>query len=193
MINDTAKILEIQRMSTEDGPGLRTTVFFKGCSMKCSWCHNPESISSAPQIQWIASSCIACRSCLAACSRQALQFSEKEDGLIIDRQICDGCGDCVRECPTNALELLGTVWSVDELVHDVAKDRAYYDSSGGGVTASGGEPGLQYKFVTRFFELLKQKKISTALDTCGGYKPAALKALLPQTDLVLFDIKESQP
>ncbi len=188
---ETARILEIQRMSTEDGPGIRTTFFFKGCSLKCTWCHNPESLSPAPQVQWISSRCIGCRTCLETCSRQALAF--EPDGLVIDRHRCDGCGECARECPTTALEMLGVTWELTDLVREAEKDRTYYHSSGGGVTASGGEPGLQFSFVADFFRILQQKNIHTALDTCGGYGPQVLPALLPVTDLVLFDLKEIDP
>jgi pyruvate formate lyase activating enzyme len=188
---DTARILEIQRMSTEDGPGIRTTVFFKGCNLKCTWCHNPESISPRPQIQWIDSRCIGCRTCLAACPRQALLLTE--NGLAINRDLCDGCGVCAEECPATALELLGTTWTLTDLVREVEKDRSYYDSSGGGVTVSGGEPVLQSRFVARFLEKLKQDGIHTAVDTCGGYQPRLLTELLPFTDLILFDLKEIDP
>jgi len=158
-------VLEIQRMSTEDGPGLRTTIFFKGCALRCSWCHNPESISPHPQIQWVGSRCIGCKTCLDVCPENAL--SEGPEGILIDRDRCKGCGTCTRECPSTALELLGRVWTPDELAREVAKDKAYFDQSRGGVTASGGEAALQAPFVAAFFKACRERGVSTALDTSG--------------------------
>lgn len=197
MIDQTADnkvqglVLEIQRMSTEDGPGLRTTVFFKGCSLKCTWCHNPESISSLPQIHWIGSRCIGCRTCLETCPQDALRLSET--GIDIDRRRCDGCGLCVEECPSTALEQLGTRWELQDLVQEVLKDRVYFEKSGGGVTASGGEPTLQADFVARFLKEIRARGVKTALDTCGLCRRSALEMLLPQSNLVLFDVKEIDP
>lgn len=187
----TARILEIQRMSTEDGPGLRTTVFFKGCSLRCSWCHNPESISSKPQVQWIDNRCIGCKTCLETCANNVLTLTES--GLSIDRNHCLGCGQCAEECPTTALELLGVEWQVDDLVHEVVKDKAYFDKSDGGVTISGGEPALQPKFAAEFLKKLKAVGIQTAFDTCGLCSKTALESILPYSTLVLFDLKECDP
>jgi pyruvate formate lyase activating enzyme len=186
-----ASILEIQRMSTEDGPGLRTTVFFKGCSLHCSWCHNPESISPRAQVHWIENRCIGCRMCLEVCPEGALSFSE--DGNKIDRTLCSGCGRCAEECPGAALELLGKQWELEELVAEVIKDAAYFEKSGGGVTLSGGEPTLQAPFAARLLQQLKNKRIHTALDTCGLCPWSALEALLPTVDLVLYDLKVMDP
>ena len=187
----TGLILEIQRMSTEDGPGLRTTVFFKGCSLACSWCHNPESISIHPQVQWIDSRCIGCRTCMDTCPENAVSFSQT--GLEIDRKYCHGCGECAEECPATAMELLGQHWNLPDLVHEVLKDRVYFDKSGGGVTVSGGEPTLQADFVAAFLKKLRAQGVHTALDTCGLCKPKSLDLLLPHSTLVLFDIKEIDP
>ena len=187
----TGTVLEIQRMSTEDGPGIRTTVFFKGCTLKCLWCHNPESISIKPQLQWVGSRCIGCRTCLEVCSRGAL--SAAPDGIAIDRGVCIGCGQCAEECPSTALELMGRVWTVDDLVTEVAKDRAYFERSGGGITASGGEAALQADFVAAFLEKCRETGLSTAVDTCGYYPGEVLEKILPHADLVLFDLKEIDP
>ena len=111
--NLNATILEIQRMSTEDGPGIRTTVFFKGCSLNCKWCHNPESISVRPQIHWIGNRCIGCKTCLEVCPENALAFTP--EGNTVDRRKCTGCGICAEECPSTALELLGQLWNLDDL------------------------------------------------------------------------------
>jgi len=184
-------VLEIQRMSTEDGPGLRTTVFFKGCSLACTWCHNPESISPHPQIHWIDSRCIACKTCLDTCTKSALALTP--EGICINRSLCDSCGACVEACPSTALEQLGRQWAVAELVHEVLKDRVYFEKSGGGVTVSGGEPSLQAGFVADFLKRIRAEGIHTALDTCGLCGRKALDKLLPYSTMVLFDIKEIDP
>ncbi|MFC1863803.1 glycyl-radical enzyme activating protein [Thermodesulfobacteriota bacterium] len=185
---DKATILEIQRMSTEDGPGIRTTVFFKGCSLKCAWCHNPESISMTPQLHWIGNRCIGCRSCLDVCPNGALTLTEQ--GNIIDRSLCDGCGTCAEGCPSTALEMLGKKWELDELVHEVIKDKAYFDKSDGGITISGGEPALQPQFAAAFLKALKEKGVQTAFDTCGLCPQKSLEMILPYATMVLFDLKQ---
>ncbi len=182
----TATVLEIQRMSTEDGPGIRTTVFFKGCGLACSWCHNPESIPMQPQVQWVDSRCIGCKLCIEACPEQALTFDE---GVIIDRQKCVGSGACVHECPTTAMEMLGTSWTVEALVAEVVKDAAFFEKSDGGVTASGGEATLQAPFVAEFLRRLRERGVPTALDTCGHTSHANLERILPHTDILLYDLK----
>ena len=181
-------ILEIIRMSTEDGPGIRTTVFFKGCSLNCSWCHNPESISPKPQIQWLGTSCIGCGICVKTCKELALEKTEK--GIIINRSLCNGCGLCTEECPTTAIELLGKKWNVHDLACELVKDRAYFEPSFGGVTLSGGEAALQNDFCLSLLKELKESRIQTALDTCGQVSQAVLASLLPYVDILLYDIKE---
>ena len=188
--NPKATILEIQRMST-DGPGIRTTIFFKGCSLNCLWCHNPESISPHPQIHWISNQCIGCKICLEVCPEGALTFTA--DGNRIDRDLCTGCGLCAEECPGDALALLGQSWELDDLFQEIIKDRAYFEMSGGGVTLGGGEPTLQAGFNRPLLRKLKAAGIHTALDTCGMCSPEALEGLLPYTDLLLFDLKEIDP
>lgn len=185
---ETGRILHVQRLSTEDGPGIRTTVFFKGCPLRCQWCHNPESISLDPQIQWLEDRCISCHTCLSTCSRDCL--SRADGGLLIDRLGCDGCGICAYACPTNALELLGTTVHAADLAQEARKDRAFYETSGGGVTASGGEPAMQPGFVAHFLALIRASGISTALDTCGFASRQSLDRILPHADLIMFDLKE---
>ncbi len=189
MTSDTARILHLQRLSTEDGPGIRTTVFFKGCPLACAWCHNPESIPSQPQVQWLEQRCIGCGTCLEACPRRCLS-RDAAGGILIDRDCCAGCGACATACPANALELLGRTITVDELVREVLKDRAYFEASGGGVTLSGGEPTLQATFAKTFLQRMRAEGVQTALDTCGLMSPATLETLLPYVDLVLYDLKE---
>ena len=184
-------VSEIQRMSTEDGPGLRTTIFFKGCSLRCAWCHNPESVSRKPQVQWMDSHCIHCLICLEACHQSAITATEAE--IQIKRDLCMSCGECATACPAGAMELLGKKWSLDSLVHEVAKDRVYFKKSGGGVTVSGGEAALQADFVAGLLKRLQEKGIHTALDTCGHYPQESLALLLPHTDMVLYDLKEIDP
>ncbi|MHA1972468.1 MAG: glycyl-radical enzyme activating protein [Candidatus Hodarchaeales archaeon] len=181
----------MQKMSTEDGPGIRTTVFFKECPLRCAWCHNPESFSSKPSIQWFTTKCIGCKTCIEICPNNALSFDE--EGLNINRDICQACGSCVDACPTIALRKLGEYWSIDELVEEVAKDLSYYIKSGGGVTASGGEAAIQSEFVTEFFKRCKELGFHTALDTCGILPKKRYLPLLRYTDLILYDIKEIDP
>jgi pyruvate formate lyase activating enzyme len=184
-------VLEIQRLSTEDGPGIRTTVFLKGCSLNCTWCHNPESIPFVPQIQWIEANCIYCGICVQTCAESALKF--QGENLKIDRLLCTGCGKCSEECPTRAMELLGKKWTAHELVNEMLKDRAYFEKSGGGVTLSGGEALLQTDFIYEVAKRLKEEGIHMALDTCGQCPQDSFKLLLPYIDLVLYDLKEIDP
>ena len=183
-------ILHTQRLSTEDGPGLRTTVFFKGCPLRCAWCHNPESISPKPQVHWLENRCIACHTCLSACPHGCL--SNSGPGISIDRARCNGCGDCAAACPANALELLGVATTASGLLPELLKDRAYFGVSGG-VTISGGEPTLQASFAAELLEGLHNAQVHTALDTCGLCVRTVLEKLYPLVDLFLFDLKLLDP
>ena len=187
----SARILHLQRLSTEDGPGIRTTVFFKGCPLRCEWCHNPESLSPHPQVQWLETRCIGCRTCLDVCPNACLLLTA--DGMRIDRERCTGCGACAEACPANAMELLGATVTVEDLVKELVKDRTFYETSGGGVTASGGEPAMQAAFVAALLARLKAEGVDTALDTCGLAPPHSWGKILPHVDLVLFDLKQSDP
>jgi pyruvate formate lyase activating enzyme len=183
----TARVFDIHRGTTHDGPGLRTTVFFKGCPLACRWCQNPEGIGFGPQLQWHARKCIGCYSCEAACDRGAI--SHESGPPIVNRELCDMCGACVAACPAKATTLSGTEYTVDQLIGAVMKDRKFFETFEGGVTASGGEPTSQAAFVYEFFKGLKAAGIHTALDTCGLTAGASLERLLPLTDCVLFDLK----
>ncbi len=184
-------VFNIQRMSTEDGPGLRTTVFVKGCSLECLWCHNPEGISPSPEVVWLGPKCIGSRACDAACPEDAILRSGDE--IEIDRGRCTVCGECVDRCPSGAMEQWGTRWSLDDLVNEVAKDRSYFETSGGGVTVSGGDPVLRAPFVAPFLERCRALALHTALDTCGMCSRSVLRTLAGRADLVLFDVKEIDP
>ncbi len=186
--NMNGTIVRIQRMSTEDGPGIRSTIFFKGCPLACVWCHNPESISPRLQIHWEKSRCIGCQSCIDACVKGALASTEA--GIAIDRSKCDSCGACSEACPSTAMETYGEAWNLDKLAREVLKDETYFKKSCGGVTLSGGEPTMQSLFAERLLSTFKQAGIHTALDTCGQCSWETLDALLPYTDLVLYDVKE---
>ncbi|MFW9921687.1 MAG: glycyl-radical enzyme activating protein [Candidatus Thorarchaeota archaeon] len=181
-------VLEIQKLSTEDGPGIRTSVFFKGCPLKCAWCHNPESIPNKQGIQWFEVKCIGCETCVKICPVKALTLNE--DGLKIDRERCSICGLCVENCPSTALRIFGKEWTVNELLYEILKDKAYYEKSNGGVTVTGGEPFLQVEFITTFLKKCKDNNLHTALDTCGYTNQKNIEKLFNFVDLFLYDLKE---
>jgi len=185
---DLGLISIVQKYSTKDGPGIRSTVFFKGCPLGCLWCSNPELIRSHPDLLYTREKCARCGTCIEACPRDALSFGE-EGFIVIIRAACDGCGDCVKACPNGALELIGKLVTVDELVTDLLKDRVFYQTSGGGVTFSGGEPLWQSGFVTQVARRMKEEGIHTALDTAGYVSWCHFDEVLDYIDLVLFDIK----
>jgi pyruvate formate lyase activating enzyme len=188
---DQGFIFNIQRMSTEDGPGIRTTVFFKQCPLKCIWCHNPESILREKQLEWFKHKCIGCDTCIDICEYKALSFNES--GLRIDRDVCISCGECSDECPSTALHMWGENWNLVDLFKEIQKDKIYYHQSKGGITVSGGEPTIQSDFILEFLKICKEDNILTALDTCGYAPEQNYRNLLPYVDLVLFDIKEIDP
>lgn len=180
------RILNFQRMSTEDGPGLRTTLFLKGCSLSCKWCHNPESIAMKKQTEWMAVRCIGCGVCALLCTQKAVSL--QADGVSIDRDLCIACGACAEKCPGDALEVKGKDMEVSDIFTELLKDKAFFGSEGG-VTLSGGEALLQAEEARQLLCMLKDAGVGTAVDTCGLVSQKAIEEVLPFTDYFLYDIK----
>ena len=189
----TGIVTDFKRFAVHDGDGIRTTVFLKGCPLKCVWCHNPESISPKPELAFYAEKCTGCGECMRVCPNGAHLFEagDTPDSYIhrLDRTKCAACGKCAEVCVSGALKLCGRRMSVDEVMKIVAEDRIFYETSNGGMTLSGGEPTLQPEFALALLRAAKEDRISTALDTCGCAKREVYKSLLPYTDIFLYDIK----
>jgi pyruvate formate lyase activating enzyme len=180
-------VLEIRGNSLDDGPGIRSVVFFKGCPLSCAWCHNPESKSVHAEIAFDAGECVGCDTCMSACGRKAL--SRKNAGFI-DRNKCDLCFACADVCPSGALARVGREMSAGEIRSALLRDRPFYDTSGGGVTLSGGEPALYIGFISALLKTLRKDGIHTLIETSGFFDYAAFAArVLPYVNAVYFDIK----
>jgi pyruvate formate lyase activating enzyme len=183
-----ALVTDIQGFSIHDGPGIRTLVFLKGCGLDCWWCSNPECISPRTEVGLIGNLCTKCGECAGVCPEGALSW--EAGGLPqIDRALCTGCGSCADACSYKALVVYGKRMSVDEVFRAVERDRMFYESSGGGVTVSGGEPLLQPGFVRALFERCREAGIRTCIETSGHAPEAALRQVVPHVDHVLFDLK----
>ncbi len=184
---ETAIISNIQGYSIHDGPGIRTVVFFKGCTLACQWCANPESISAQPQIGFIKNLCTGCGKCFEVCPENALTTAP--DKHRVDYSKCTVCGKCVEACAYKAMVMYGKTMSVEEVFDAVRRDKMFYETSGGGVTVSGGEPLMHAGFIKSLFEMCKNDDINTCIETAGFVAPDAFETVLPVTDYVLFDLK----
>ncbi|MFV0502407.1 MAG: glycyl-radical enzyme activating protein [Lachnospirales bacterium] len=182
-------IYDIQRFSVHDGPGIRTVVFFKGCNLKCFWCHNPESISSKSQLKFLEESCIDCGKCFSVCPTNSHYFDEIKGKHCINFKTCIGCFKCVQVCYANACIQTGQLISTQKLLSIVLKEKLYFDNSRGGVTFSGGEAMLQIDFLEEVLKLCKENNIHTAVDTAGFVKWENFKKIIKYTDLFLYDVK----
>ncbi len=180
-------VFNIQRFSVNDGPGIRTTVFLKGCSLHCAWCHNPESISPDQQLVLRDDRCIRCGDCFALCKNHAV--CRMDGGFSTIRDVCVECGECVEVCNSEAREIAGKQVSVEEVMAEVLKDVVFFDQSGGGASFSGGEPFLQHEFLLALLQACRQKDIHTVVDTSGLTSPQVLDRVSEFVDLFLFDLK----
>jgi pyruvate formate lyase activating enzyme len=181
-------IFDIKRYAIHDGPGIRTTVFFKGCPLRCRWCHNPESLKTGREFMVRPERCPeSCSVCQEICSEGAL--SRNGGDIRLDREKCTLCLRCAEACVYDALQLVGREVTVAELVAELDRDTVFFDSSGGGVTLSGGEPLLQEEFVGDLLEALKERGIRTAVDTSGQADPQIFQRIQDRADLILYDLK----
>jgi glycyl-radical enzyme activating protein len=181
-------IFDTKRFAIHDGPGIRTTVFLKGCNMTCWWCHNPESKGRRPEIFYFCTKCKSCGKCVTICPAKAHRIDQGEH--FIDRDKCLVCGKCAEQCPVEAMKVIGNSRTAEDVLAEVLEDRHYYSASGGGVTISGGEPMMQADFVFALFSLARSQGVHTALDTNGNNGQTGYEKVLPVADLFLFDLKQ---
>jgi len=183
-------IFDIMRYSLHDGPGIRTTVFFKGCPLSCWWCHNPEGQGPKPNLMFFENHCMSCGDCIQACPHGAIL---RLDGVIQTNSACHVCGTCAETCPTGARKVAGRCMTVSETMRDIERDRIFWDESSGGVTFSGGEPLAQPRFLESLLEACREKRINTVVETCGLANKDVLLDLSEKVDLFLFDLKILDP
>jgi len=180
-------VLDIKGNSLDDGPGIRTVVFFKGCPLSCVWCHNPESKKAGPEISFDKNECVGCNTCIEICPENAL---DRANPYFIDRGKCTLCGKCAQACPSGALSLVGKAMAIDEIVSMAARDKPFYNNSGGGVTLSGGEPTLFIDFLSDLLSALQAEGIHTLLETCGLFDFGDFeKKVLPYINAIYYDLK----
>ena len=179
-------VFNIMRFSVHDGPGIRTTVFLKGCPLRCWWCHNPEGLLPLPEVIYFEDRCIRCGDCIRACPEEAIRLKGR---VIDDPSLCKRCGECTEACSTGARQMAGRWMSVPDVVAEAVKDEVFFDESGGGVTISGGEPLMQAAFVGQLLAAFRAYGIHTALDTCGLAEPDVVRRVSERVDLFLYDLK----
>jgi pyruvate formate lyase activating enzyme len=180
-------IFDVKKFAIDDGPGIRTTIFLKGCPLHCWWCHNPEGQLPAPELMYRRMRCTGCAECVKICPEDAIYRVGKS--ISINRKKCSSCGKCCQKCPTGALAIVGKKMSLNEIMKEIDKDSIFYDESAGGVTVSGGEPLFQMGFLNALLDECKEKNIRTAVDTCGHAPSKSIDMISNRVDLFLYDIK----
>lgn len=188
MGNDKLIVFDIKRFAVHDGPGIRTSLFLKGCPLNCKWCHNPEGISPQPQLWYFPGQCLHCGDCIEICPGNALSFGESQQ-VIIDRDKCTNCGLCTNVCPSKSLVIIGIERTIQEVETELLKDVLFYSESSGGITLTGGEPLLQSKCILPLLRLLKKSSIHITIESCLHIPASVIDEILPFVDLFLVDLK----